>query len=102
MKKLFIFFVSILLILGAGLYFASGPILERVSNKMIDSILGNVRIPNLEYTRPAFKNVRLRSLSAVTWTDVSLNARLARNEAFKTAEDISLNIGELTISMERF
>ncbi len=102
MKKLFIFFVSVLLILGAGLYFASGPILARVSNKMIDSIIGNVRIPHLEYTRPAFKNVRLRSLSAVTWTDVSLNARLVRNEAFKTSEEISVNIGELTISMESF
>ncbi len=102
MKKLLAFLFGVLLILGAGLYFASGVILARVSNKMIDYIVGNVKIPNLEYTRPIFSSVRLSSLTAVTWADVSLDARLMRNEALRTADEISLKIGEMTIRMESF
>jgi len=102
MKKIAVFLISFILILGAGLYFASGAILARISDKMIDYITGNVKIPNLEYTRPIFRSVRPSSLTAVTWTDVSLEASLVRNEALKTAEEISLKIGEMTISMESF
>lgn len=102
MKKIAIFLICFILILGAGLYFASGAILARVSNRMIDYIVGNVRIPNLEYSRPIFSSVRPRSLTAVTWTDISLDARLTRDEALKTTEEISLKIGELTIGMESF
>jgi hypothetical protein len=60
MKKLSLFLIIFILILGAGLYFASGVILARVSVKMLDYIVGNVRIPNLEYTRPIFRSVRPR------------------------------------------
>ncbi len=102
MKKLAVFLISFILILGAGLYFASGAILARVSEKMIDYITWNIKMPNLAYTRPIFSSVRWSSWNAITWTDVSLDARLMRNEAFKTAEDLSLRIGEITISMENF
>jgi hypothetical protein len=102
MKKLFLFLIIFIMILGAGLYFASGVILARVSDKMIDYIVANVRIPNLQYTRPIFRSVRPRSLTAVTWRDVSLDATLVRDEISKMAERVSLNIGELTISLESF
>jgi hypothetical protein len=102
MKKLSLFLIIFILILGAGLYFASGVILARVSVKMLDYIVGNVRIPNLEYTRPIFRSVRPRSLTAVAWTDVSLNATLVRDEISKTTEEVSMSIGEMTISLESF
>ncbi|MDP2854724.1 MAG: hypothetical protein Q8O28_10845 [Smithellaceae bacterium] len=102
MKKLAIILMSFILILVVGLYFASGLILAKVSDKLLDYVTENVKIPNLEYTRPSFGSVRWSAWNAVKWTDVSMDARLVRNEAIKVAEDISLNIGEMTVSLENF
>lgn len=102
MKKLAVFLLSFILILVAGLYLASGIILARVSDKLLDYVTESVKIPNLEYTRPSFGSVSLSAWNTVKWTDVSLVARLVRNEAVKDTEDISLNIAELMISMENF
>ncbi|KAF0156152.1 MAG: hypothetical protein FD159_1844 [Syntrophaceae bacterium] len=102
MKKLAIILMSFMLILVVGLYFASGLILAKVSDKMLDYVTDGVKIPNLEYTRPSFGSVSWSAWNAVKWTDVSMDARLVRNEALKVTEDISLTIDEMTVSLENF
>lgn len=102
MKKLLLFLLVMTAILGGGLYVASGPVLAKVSDRMIDYLVGSVQIPGVEYARPSFGAVRLASYNAVVWSDVSLDARLMRNEAFKTIENISLKIDQVTLRMEDF
>ncbi|MCG6534332.1 MAG: hypothetical protein L7F78_06495 [Syntrophales bacterium LBB04] len=102
MKKLAVFLISLILISGMGLYVASGAILAMVSTKVLDYITANVKLANIEYTRPSFNGTSLSSWNAVTWADVSLNAKLVRDEALKTSEDITLHVGEMTISIEDF
>ena len=99
MRKLavFLFFLSIAC---TGFYFASGIILEQASDRAIDYITQNIKIPNLEYSRPLYRSVKLSSFNAVTWKFVSFDANMVRNEVLKTAEDISIIIGEVTISLE--
>lgn len=101
-KKLAIILMSFILILVIGLYFASGLILAKVSDKLLDYMTDGVKISNLEYTRPSFGSVSWSAWNAVKWTDVSMDARLVRNEAIKVTEDISLNIDEMTVSLESF
>jgi hypothetical protein len=101
-KKLAIILMSFILILLVGLYFASGLILAKVSDKLLDHMTESVKIPNLEYTRPSFGSVSWSAWNEVKWTEVSIDASLVRNEAIKVTEDISLNIGEMTVSMESF
>ena len=102
MKKLAVLLIFFILLAGVGLYLASGAILATLSDRMIDYVTLNVRLPNLEYTRPVYGGVRLSSWKTVTWTDVQLNARLVRNQAFQTSEDISLRIGDITLGIENF
>ena len=102
MKKLVVILMSFILILVVGLYFASGLILEKVSDRLLDYMTESVKIPNLEYTRPSFGSISWSAWNAVKWTDVSIDARLVRNEAIKVTEDISLKIGDMTVSMENF
>lgn len=99
MKKL-ITFLLFVLIVGGGLYFVSGVILEMASDRAIDYIVKNIKSPSIEYTRPLYRNVNLSSFNAVTWEDVSFDVRMVRNEIAKTAEELSLKIGEMMISLE--
>jgi parvulin-like peptidyl-prolyl isomerase len=70
------------------------------SNRAIDYIVTNIKSPDIEYSRPAFRTVNLSSLNAVTWEGVSFDLRIARNETAKTEEELSIKIGEMTISLE--
>jgi hypothetical protein len=99
MKKV-ITFLLFILIVGAGLYYVSGVILEIASDRAVDHIARNVRSPDVEYTRPVFRNVNFSSFNAVTWEGVSFDVRMAQNEMATTGEELSLKIGELTISLD--
>ncbi len=100
MKK-FITFLIFILILG-GLYLVSGMILEMASDRAIDTIVKNIKSPNIEYTRPQFRDVNLSSFDAVTWEGVSFDVRIMRDETAKAPEELSIMIGEMTISLESF
>jgi hypothetical protein len=99
MKK-FIPFLLFILFVGVGLYYVSGVILDMASNRAIDYIVKNIKSPDIEYSRPAFRTVNLSSFNAVTWEGVSFDLRMARNETAKTEEELSIKIGEMTISLE--
>lgn len=99
MKK-FAPFLLFILFVGVGLYYVSGVILDMASNRAIDYIARNIKSPDIEYTRPVFRNVNLSSFNAVTWEGVSFDVRMARNETATTGEELSLKIGEMTISLE--
>ncbi len=99
MKK-FTAFLLFILFVGVGLYYVSGVILDMASDRAIDYITRNIKSPDIEYTRPVFRNVNLRSFNAVTWEGVSFDVRMVRNEMATTEEELSLKIGELTISLD--
>lgn len=99
MKKIIIFLIGIFLVC-VGLYFASAIMLERASDAAIDYIVKNIKIPDLEYTRPSFRSAGFSSLRGVTWKGVRFQVRMVRNEVLKTAEEVAVNIGEITISLE--
>lgn len=99
MKK-FIPFLLFILLVGVGLYYVSGVILEMASHRAIDYIVTNIKSPNIEYSRPAFRTVNLSSFNAVTWEGVSFDLRIARNETANSEEELSIKIGEMTISLE--
>jgi hypothetical protein len=100
MKKFITFLIFVLI--ACGLYLVSGMILEMASERAIDYIVKNIKSPNLEYTRPQFRDVNLSSYDAVTWEGVSFDVRIVRDEIAKTAEELSIMIGEMTISLESF
>lgn len=99
MKKFITFLILVLI--ACGLYLVSGMILEMASDRAIDTIVKNVKSPNIEYTRPQFRDVNLSSFDAVTWEGVSFDVRIVRDDT-KTAEELSIMIGEMTISLESF
>ncbi len=101
MKKLAVFLLSLIVISGIGLYLASGAILTKVSDKMVDYVAANAQNHSFEYIRPTYGSVKLSSLNAVTWTDISVNAGLVRDQA-KTGEDITLKMAEMKVSMDDF
>ena len=100
MKKFITFLIFVLI--ACGLYLVSGMILEMASDRAIDYIVKNIKSPNIEYTRPLFRDVNLSSFNAVKWEGVSFDVRIVRDEIAKTAEELSLMIGEMTISLESF
>jgi hypothetical protein len=100
MKKFITFLIFVLI--ACGLYLVSGMILEMASDKAIDYIVKNIKSPNIEYTRPQFRDVNLSSFDAVTWEGVSFDVRIVRDEIAKTPEELSIMIGEMTISLESF
>jgi hypothetical protein len=100
MKKFITFLIFVLI--ACGLYLVSGMILEMASERAIDYIVKNIKSPNLEYTRPQFRDVNLSSYDAVTWEGVSFDVRIVRDEIAKTPEELSIMIGEMTISLESF
>jgi hypothetical protein len=101
MKKFAVFLISIIL-LSAGLFVASGIFLERASEEAIDFITRNIRVPNLEYTRPTFSSAGFSSSSfpGITWKGVEFTARMMRNEATKAVDEVAVYIGEITVSLE--
>lgn len=101
MKKLAVFLLCLIVISGIGLYLSSGAILTKASDKVVDYVAANAQNHNFEYIQPAYGSVKLSSLNAATWTDISVNAGLVRDEA-KTGEDITLKIGEMNVSMDDF
>lgn len=100
MKKFITFLIFVLIV--CGLYLVSGMILEMASERAIDTIVKNIKNPNLEYTRPQFRDVNLSSFDAVTWEGVSFDVRILRDGMTKTPEELSIMIGEITISLEDF
>jgi len=98
-KKFVIFLISLVLVCS-GLYFATGILLGRASDQAIDFITQNIKVPNLEYTRPSFRSVGFSSLKGVTWKGVTFQASMLRNELSKTVDEVTINIGEITISLE--
>lgn len=101
MKKLAAVLLCLIVLAGIGLYLSSGAILTKASDKVVDYVATNAQSHNFEYIQPAYSSVKLSSLNAATWTDISVNAGLARDGA-KTGEDIALKIGEMTVSMDDF
>lgn len=99
MKK-FIPVLLFTLIIGFGLYYVSGVILQMISDRAIDYIVRDIKIPEIEYTRPAFRNVNLSSFNAVTWEEITFDVRMLRNGSAKTQDEFSLWIGEMTVSLE--
>ncbi|HBB17669.1 MAG TPA: hypothetical protein DCZ97_11995 [Syntrophus sp. (in: bacteria)] len=100
MKKFITFLIFVLI--ACGLYLVSGMILEMASDRAIDTIVKNIKSPNIEYTRPQFRDVNFSSYDAVTWEGVSFDVRIVRDETAKTAEELSIMIGAMTISLESF
>lgn len=99
MRKI-ITFLLFILIIGAGLSYISGVIMEMASDRAIDTIVRNVKSPGMEYTRPVFRSVNLSSLNAVTWVDVTFDVLMARKEKGKVQEKHSLQIGKVSMSLE--
>ena len=98
MKKFITFLIFILI--ACGLYLVSGMILEMASEKAIDQIVRGIKSPGIEFTRPRFRDVNFSSYNAVTWEGVSFDVRIARDAAAKIPEELSVMIGEMTISLE--
>ena len=92
-------FLIFILISVFLLYFFSDLILTEISEWAITYFMKNINVPNLEYTRPIFKGVRISSFNAITWRAISADAFIVRDETKKVTESISIKIQYLTISL---
>lgn len=99
MRKGF-YLLLFILIAGFLLYFFSSMILTEVSELTISYLTANIKIPNFEYTRPLFKDVRISAFNTVTWYGVLTNITMVRNEIKNTVECVSVRIKEFTIALE--
>ena len=95
-------FLIFILITVFLLCFFSDMILTEISEWVITYLVKNVNVPNLEYTRPAFKSVRFSSFNAITWHGISTDVTIVRDPVKNTTETISIKIQDLTIGLEDF
>jgi len=97
MAKGLVKLVVILAVVCAVAYFGANMFLEAFSQKALDYIVNNLKIPNLELTKPTFQGVGISSFNAVTWRGVTMAATIVRNEVKGQAMNATINIDALTI-----
>lgn len=93
-------FLIFLAVMVSGAYLLSGVVLTAISEKVIDYFVANVDIPNVKYTRPVFGSVGFSGPKAITWSDITADATIVRDEVLRKTEKISVKVDKFTIAME--
>lgn len=91
--------VVIIAVVCAVAYFGANLLLDAFSQKALDYIVNNIKVPNLELTRPTFQGVGMSSFNAVTWRGVAIYATIVRNEVSGQAVNATINIDALTLKV---
>jgi len=82
------------------LYFFSNVILANVSEKALDRLVPHIRFPELEYTRPIFRNVGFTSYNRISWYSITFNLGMTADRPGEKFDNITINIRELSLSLD--
>jgi len=100
MKKIFLSLLITLALAAAGIYFASGPLLEFLTQKGIGLFAVYAGRYGLEIKDPQFKAVRLDSYNAVSWKDILITVKTNGEDAVNIDRRFSLAAGRMTARIQ--
>ena len=74
-------------------------ILRKFSEMSIDYLVKNLKIPNIEYTRPSYERVALTALNTFVWLGITSNVKMVNDEVLNKIVEFSVKIDKFTIAM---